>query len=79
MQITLEHLTKRFGDTVAVNDLCVTLESGKLTGMLTLADLARKTLYIDEAGAAGAVRLRKIHRTEYDIRHSARVCGPRFV
>ena len=42
MQITLEHLTKRFGDTVAVNDL-------------------------------------KIHRTEYDIRHSAGVCGPRFV
>ncbi|WP_130863968.1 CBS domain-containing protein [Bacilliculturomica massiliensis] len=28
------------------------VESGKLTGMLTLADLARKTLYIDEAGDA---------------------------
>lgn len=27
-------------------------ESGKLVGMLTLADLARKTLYIDEAGDA---------------------------
>lgn len=30
MQIKLEHLTKRFGDTVAVNDLSITLESGKL-------------------------------------------------
>lgn len=28
------------------------VESGKLIGMLTLADLARKTLYIDEAGDA---------------------------
>lgn len=28
------------------------VESGKLVGMLTLADLARKTLYIDEAGDA---------------------------
>ena len=61
MQITLEHLTKRFGDTIAVNDLCVTLESGKLTALL------------------GPSRLRKIHRTEHDIRHSAGVCGPRFV
>ena len=60
MQITLEHLTKRFGDTVAVNDLCHAGER-------------------QAHRAAGAVRLRKIHRTEYDIRHSAGVCGPRFV
>ena len=32
MQIKLEHLTKRFGDTVAVNDLSITLESGRLIG-----------------------------------------------
>ena len=34
MQIKLEHLTKRFGDTVAVNDLSITLESGKLIALL---------------------------------------------
>ena len=34
MQIKLEHLTKRFGDTVAVNDLSITLENGKLIAPL---------------------------------------------
>lgn len=34
MQIKLEHLTKRFGDTVAVNDLSITLENGKLIALL---------------------------------------------
>ena len=34
MQIKLEHLTKRFGDTVAINDLSITLESGKLIALL---------------------------------------------
>ena len=34
MQIKLEHLTKRFGDTVAVNDLSITLESGRLIALL---------------------------------------------
>ena len=34
MQIKLEHLTKRFGDTIAVNDLSITLESGKLIALL---------------------------------------------
>lgn len=34
MQIKLEHLTKRFGDTIAVNDLSITLESGRLIALL---------------------------------------------
>ena len=44
MQITLEHLTKRFGDTVAVNDLCVTLESGKLTALLGPSGCGKSTV-----------------------------------
>ena len=44
MQITLEHLTKRFGDTIAVNDLCVTLESGKLTALLGPSGCGKTTL-----------------------------------
>lgn len=34
MRITIEHLTKRFGAAVAVDDLSITLESGKLTALL---------------------------------------------
>ncbi|NMB02774.1 MAG: ABC transporter ATP-binding protein [Firmicutes bacterium] len=34
MQITLKNVTKRFGETVAVNDLSITLASGKLTALL---------------------------------------------
>ncbi|NMB01638.1 MAG: ABC transporter ATP-binding protein, partial [Firmicutes bacterium] len=34
MQITLKNLTKRFGDTVAVDNLSITLASGKLTALL---------------------------------------------
>lgn len=34
MRITLENLTKRFGETVAVDDLSVTFPSGKLTAIL---------------------------------------------
>ena len=44
MQITLEHLTKRFGDTIAVNDLCVTLESGKLTALLGPSGCGKSTV-----------------------------------
>jgi multiple sugar transport system ATP-binding protein len=34
VQITLKNLTKRFGDTVAVDNLSITLASGKLTALL---------------------------------------------
>lgn len=34
MQITLKNLTKRFGDTVAVDDLSITLASGQLIALL---------------------------------------------
>ena len=44
MQITIEHLTKRFGDTVAVNDLCVALESGKLTALLGPSGCGKSTV-----------------------------------
>ena len=34
MQIKLDHLTKSFGENIAVNDLSITLESGKLIALL---------------------------------------------
>jgi len=34
MQIRLEHITKRFGETVAVDDLSVTIRNGTLTALL---------------------------------------------
>lgn len=42
MQIKLEHLTKRFGDTIAVNDLSITLESGRLVPCSARAAAARQ-------------------------------------
>ncbi len=44
MQITIEHLTKRFGDTVAVNDLSVCMESGKLTALLGPSGCGKSTV-----------------------------------
>ena len=44
MKITLEHLTKRFGSAVAVNDLSVTLESGKLIALLGPSGCGKSTI-----------------------------------
>lgn len=43
MRITIEHLTKRFGDTIAVNDLSITLESGKLIALLGPSGCGKST------------------------------------
>ncbi len=43
MQITIEHLTKRFGNTVAVNDLSTVLESGKLIALLGPSGCGKST------------------------------------
>ena len=44
MKITLEHLTKRFGSAVAVNDLSVTLGSGKLIALLGPSGCGKSTI-----------------------------------
>lgn len=44
MKITLENLTKKFGSTVAVNDLSVTLESGKLIALLGPSGCGKTTI-----------------------------------
>lgn len=44
MKITLEHLTKRFGSATAVNDLSVTLESGKLIALLGPSGCGKSTI-----------------------------------
>ena len=44
MKITLEHLTKRFGSAVAVNDLSVTIESGKLIALLGPSGCGKSTI-----------------------------------
>ncbi|NLU25026.1 MAG: ABC transporter ATP-binding protein [Clostridiales bacterium] len=43
MQITIEHLTKQFGNTTAVNDLSITLESGKLIALLGPSGCGKST------------------------------------
>ncbi len=43
MQIRIEHLTKRFGDNIAVNDLSITLESGKLIALLGPSGCGKST------------------------------------
>lgn len=43
MQIRIENLTKRFGDTVAVNDLSITMESGKLIALLGPSGCGKST------------------------------------
>lgn len=44
MKITLEHLTKKFGNTTAVNDLSVTIESGKLVALLGPSGCGKSTI-----------------------------------
>ena len=44
MKITLEHLTKKFGNTTAVNDLSVTLESGRLNALLGPSGCGKSTI-----------------------------------
>ena len=44
MKITLEHLTKKFGSAVAVNDLSVTIESGKLIALLGPSGCGKSTI-----------------------------------
>ena len=44
MKITLEHLTKKFGNTTAVNDLSVTLESGRLIALLGPSGCGKSTI-----------------------------------
>ncbi len=43
MQITIEHLTKQFGNMTAVDDLSVTLESGKLIALLGPSGCGKST------------------------------------
>lgn len=44
MQIKLENLTRHFGDVTAVNDLSVTLESGKLNALLGPSGCGKTTI-----------------------------------
>ena len=44
MKITIENLTKRFGDTVAVDNLSVALESGKLIALLGPSGCGKTTI-----------------------------------
>ena len=44
MKITIENLTKKFGDTTAVDDLSVTLESGKLIALLGPSGCGKSTI-----------------------------------
>lgn len=44
MKITLEHVTKKFGDAVAVNDLSAVIESGKLIALLGPSGCGKSTI-----------------------------------
>ncbi len=44
MKVTLEHLTKRFDDVIAVNDLSETFESGKLIALLGPSGCGKSTM-----------------------------------
>ena len=50
MKVTLEGLTKRYGDTVAVNDLSITLEDGQLTALLGPSGCGKSTTQYMLAG-----------------------------
>ena len=50
MKVTLEGLTKRYGDTVAVNDLSITLEDGQLTALLGPSGCGKSTTLYMLAG-----------------------------
>lgn len=44
MQVKIEHLTKRFNDTVAVNDFTMTFEDGKLVALLGPSGCGKSTM-----------------------------------
>ena len=44
MQVTIDHLTKRFGSTTAVNDLSLTMEDGTLTALLGPSGCGKSTI-----------------------------------
>ena len=44
MQVTVDHLTKRFNDVTAVDDLSITLESGKLMALLGPSGCGKTTV-----------------------------------
>ena len=44
MKITIEHLTKKFGQTTAVDDLSVTLEDGRLVALLGPSGCGKSTI-----------------------------------
>ena len=44
MQVTVDHLTKRFNDVTAVDDLSITLESGKLIALLGPSGCGKTTV-----------------------------------
>lgn len=50
MEVRLENLTKAFSDTVAVNSITVTFESGKLTGLLGPSGCGKSTTLFMLAG-----------------------------
>lgn len=50
MKVTLEGLTKRYGDTVAVNDLSITLKDGQLTALLGPSGCGKSTTLYMLAG-----------------------------
>lgn len=50
MKIKLENLTKKFGDVVAVNDLTVTFETGKLISLLGPSGCGKSTILYMLAG-----------------------------
>lgn len=44
MKVTIENLTKKFGDNIAVNDLSVTMESGKMIALLGPSGCGKSTI-----------------------------------
>lgn len=66
MQITIENLTKKFGDIIAVNDLSITLESGKLTALLGPSGCG-KTTTLNMLSGILPVSEGKIYFNEKDV------------
>ncbi len=50
MKLTLEHVTKDFSGTLAVNDISLTMQDGKLTGLLGPSGCGKSTLLYMIAG-----------------------------
>lgn len=66
MEIRLEHLTKDFGEVIAVNDLSVTLKSGHLTGLLGPSGCGKSTLLYMLSGITPVTR-GKIYFDEKEV------------